>query len=94
MSQKGWEVYDDLISSEDDSNSIDIEEEVLSKSECERFFREEVRDWLDRHGKDLFGDGMPIPQLVKKSVNTPYKPPYKKQKAEHRLNETQEIKKL
>lgn len=93
-SQKYWE--DDLqISDGSDSCSDNIEEEILSKSECEQFFREEVRDWLDRHGKDLFSDGMPIPKLVKTNpVNTPYKPPFKKQKAEHKLNETQEIKKF
>jgi len=45
---------------------------------------------LDENGPNLFGTGMPIPKLVRtdvassnrsSTVNTPYKPPYKKQKA-------------
>lgn len=94
-SQKYWE-EDVQISdgSDDHSESVDHEEEILTKLECEQYFREEVRDWLDKHGKDLFGDGMPIPKLTKtNNINTPYKPPYKKQKAMY-LNETQEIKKF
>jgi len=43
-----------------------------------------------RNGSALFGTGMPIPKLVRTDVkssnstpskNTPYKPPYKKQRA-------------
>lgn len=87
-SQKYWE---DDVQISDGSNSISIdcdqEDEVLSKAECELFFREEVRTWLDEHGKDLFGSGLPIPHVVKADVTkTPYKPPYKKQKASGLLN--------
>jgi len=90
-SQKYWE---DDVQISDGSGSISIdydqEEEVLSKAECEVFFREEVRAWLDENGSALFGTGMPIPKLVRTDVkssnstpskNTPYKPPYKKQRA-------------
>jgi len=82
MSQKHWE---DELGTNLDSESITEESfdepDILSKDECERFFREEVKDWLDLNGKELFGNGMPIPHLVRSNVtNTPYKPPYKKQK--------------
>lgn len=81
-SQKHWE--DDLqVTDSEGSISIDNEEEVLTKIECEFIFRDEVRQWLDEHGKDLFGNGLPIPSLVKSNaVNTPYKPPFKRQKAD------------
>lgn len=90
-SQKYWE-DDEQISDGEGSLSIDpdSEEEVLSKAECEVFFREEVRAWLDENGSNLFGTGMPIPKLIRTDVkssvgtsskNTPYKPPYKKQHA-------------
>jgi len=92
-SQKYWE-DDEQISDGEGSISIDnaSEEEVLSKAECEVFFREEVRAWLDENGSNLFGTGMPIPKLVRTdlnrsgtvgtpSKNAPYKPPYKKQRA-------------
>jgi len=100
-SQKYWE---DDVQISDGSNSLsfdgDQEEEVLSKAECEIFFREEVRAWLDENGPNLFGTGMPIPKLVRTdlnrsstvstpSKNAPYKPPYKKQKAEVDLNTTE-----
>jgi len=80
-SQKHWE--DDVqVTDSEGSISMDNEDEVLTKIECEFIFRDEVRKWLDEHGKDLFGSGLPIPSVVKtNAVNTPYKPPYKKQKA-------------
>lgn len=88
-SQKYWE---DDVQVSDGSGSVSIdcdqEEEILSKAECELFFREEVRAWLDDNGKDLFGNGLPIPHVIKTDVTkTPYKPPYKKQKAGLLTNE-------
>jgi len=78
-------VLEDDVQISDGSNSLsfdgDQEEEVLSKAECEVFFREEVRAWLDENGPNLFGTGMPIPKLVRtdvassnrsSTVNTPY----------------------
>jgi len=55
-SQKYWE---DDVQISDGSGSISIdydqEEEVLSKAECEVFFREEVRAWLDENGSAYLG---------------------------------------
>jgi len=51
--------------------------EVLSKAECEVFFREEVRAWLDENGSALFGTGMPIPKLVRTDVKSSNSTPSK-----------------